>query len=100
MSRSVEPISEWTSAELKAELKELGLSTSGNKQELYDKLLEYEEDWGDEEGSGLSDALGGVANLVVRNRGVFGAVVGVLSAVGTLALNTLLSIFFFSFFLG
>ena len=29
-----------------------------------------------------------------------GAVVGVLSAVGTLALNTLLSIFFFSFFLG
>ena len=28
-----------------------------------------------------------------------GAVVGVLSAVGTLALNTLLSIFFFSFFL-
>lgn len=78
VSRSVEPISEWTSAELKAELKELGLSTSGNKQELYDKLLEYEEDWGDEEGSGLSDALGGVANLVVRNRGVFGAVVGVM----------------------
>ena len=78
MSRSVEPIGEWTSAELKAELKELGLSTSGNKQELYDKLLEYEEDWGDEEGSGLSDALGGVANLVVRNRGVLGAVGGVL----------------------
>ena len=78
MSRSVEPIGEWTSAELKAELKELGLSTSGNKQELYDKLLEYEEDWGDEEDSGLSDALGGVANLVVRNRGVLGAVVGVL----------------------
>ena len=78
VSRSVEPIGEWTSAELKAELKELGLSTSGNKQELYDKLLEYEEDWGDEEDSGLSDALGGVANLVVRNRGVLGAVVGVL----------------------
>ena len=74
----MEPIGEWTSAELKAELKELGLSTSGNKQELYDKLLEYEEDWGDEEDSGLSDALGGVANLVVRNRGVLGAVVGVL----------------------
>ena len=30
----------------------------------------------------------------------FGAVLGVLSAVGTLVLNTLLSIFFFSFFLG
>ena len=41
-------------AELKAELKELGLSNSGNKEELYDRLLEYEEDeeW-DEEDSGF-----------------------------------------------
>ncbi|MBS65332.1 MAG: hypothetical protein CMA93_03280, partial [Euryarchaeota archaeon] len=34
VSRAVEPIDEWSSTELKAELEELDLSTSGNKQEL------------------------------------------------------------------
>ena len=42
----MEPVDEWTVAELKAELKELGLSNSGNKEELYNRLLEYEEDEG------------------------------------------------------
>ena len=78
VSQGVEPIDEWTSAELKAELKELGLSSSGNKQDLYDRLLEYEEEWEDESGSGVSDALGGVANLVLRNRVALGAIVGAL----------------------
>ena len=78
VSQGVEPIDEWTSAELKAELKELGLSSSGNKQDLYDRLLEYEEEWEDESGPGVSDALGGVANLVLRNRVVLGAIVGAL----------------------
>ena len=78
VSQGVEPIDEWTSAELKAELKELGLSSSGNKQDLYDRLLEYEEEWEDESGPGVSDALGGVANLVLRNRVALGAIVGAL----------------------
>jgi len=78
VSQGVEPIDEWTSAELKAELKELGLSSGGNKQDLYDRLLEYEEEWEGESGPGVSDALGGVANLILRNRVALGAIVGVL----------------------
>tara|TARA_B100000700_G_scaffold5893_1_gene6333 strand:- start:8038 stop:8895 length:858 start_codon:yes stop_codon:yes gene_type:complete len=74
----VEPIDEWTSAELKAELRELDLSTGGNKQELYNRLLEYEDDWEEEGESGISDTLGGVANIFIRNRVVFGAVAGTL----------------------
>ena len=64
-SRVVEPIDEWSSAELKAELKDLDLSTSGNKQELYDRLVEYEDDWVEDSESGISDIFGRVANIVV-----------------------------------
>ena len=45
-------------AELKAELEELDLVTTGNKQNLYDRLLDYEEEWGDDGDSGLSNAVG------------------------------------------
>ena len=54
-SRTVDPIGEWTVAELKAELKELDLSIGGNKQELYERLLDHsdyerdEEDWDDDD---------------------------------------------------
>ena len=78
VSRSVEPIEEWTSAELKAELKELGLSSSGNKQELYDRLLEYEEDWDEEEGTDFSEVVSRAGAVIVRNRIALGAVAGVL----------------------
>ena len=54
----MEPIDEWSSAELKAELKDLDLSTSGNKQELYDRLVEYEDDWVEDSESGISDIFG------------------------------------------
>ena len=78
VSHSVEPIEEWTSAELKAELKELGLSSSGNKQELYDRLLEYEEDWDEEEGTDFSEVVSRAGAVIVRNRIALGAVAGVL----------------------
>ena len=74
----MEPIEEWTSAELKAELKELGLSSSGNKQELYDRLLEYEEDWDEEEGTDFSEVVSRAVSVIVRNRVALGAVAGVL----------------------
>tara|TARA_B100001750_G_scaffold172327_1_gene140568 strand:+ start:596 stop:1468 length:873 start_codon:yes stop_codon:yes gene_type:complete len=74
----VEPIGEWTVAELKAELEELDLVTTGNKQNLYDRLLDYEEEWGDDGDSGLSNAVGGIFNILIRNRVVLGAVIGVL----------------------
>ena len=41
--------------ELKAELKELGISNSGNKQELYERLLEFEEEEDDEDGFDASE---------------------------------------------
>ena len=41
----MEAIDEWTVAELRAELEELELVTTGNKQELYDRLLDYVEEW-------------------------------------------------------
>jgi hypothetical protein len=47
----VEPIGKWTVVELRAELERLDLGVSGNKQELYQRLLdmdEIEEDWEDE----------------------------------------------------
>jgi hypothetical protein len=47
----VEPIGKWTVVELRAELERLDLGVSGNKQELYQRLLEMneiEEDWEDE----------------------------------------------------
>ena len=65
-------------AELKAELEELDLVTTGNKQNLYDRLLDYEEEWGDDGDSGLSNAVGGIFNILIRNRVVLGAVIGVL----------------------
>ena len=74
----MEPIGEWTVAELKAELEELDLVTTGNKQNLYDRLLDYEEEWGDDGDSGLSNAVGGIFNILIRNRVVLGAVIGVL----------------------
>ena len=85
-SRAVEPIDEWSSAELKAELKDLDLSTSGNKQELYDRLVEYEDDWVEDSESGISDIFGRVANIVVRNRVALGAVAGVLVLVSAIVL--------------
>jgi len=78
VSHSVEPVEEWTSAELKAELKELGLSSSGNKQELYDRLLEYEEDWDEEEGTDFSEVVSRAVAVILRNRVALGAVAGVL----------------------
>jgi len=36
----VDPVDEWTVAELKAELRRLDLPVSGNKQELYERLLD------------------------------------------------------------
>ena len=80
----MEPIDEWSSAELKAELKELDLSTSGNKQELYDRLLEYEDEWREDSESGISDIFGRIVNIVVRNRGALGAVTGVLVLVSAI----------------
>ena len=74
----MDPIGEWTVAELKAELEELDLVTTGNKQNLYDRLLDYEEEWGDDGDSGLSNAVGGIFNILIRNRVVLGAVIGVL----------------------
>ena len=47
----MEPIGKWTVVELRAELERLDLGVSGNKQELYQRLLdmnEIEEDWEDE----------------------------------------------------
>ena len=82
----MEPIDEWSSAELKAELKDLDLSTSGNKQELYDRLVEYEDDWVEDSESGISDIFGRVANIVVRNRVALGAVAGVLVLVSAIVL--------------
>jgi len=74
----VEAIDEWTVAELRAELEELELVTAGNKQDLYDRLLDYEEEWGDDGDSGLSNTVGGIFNIVIRNRVALGAVIGVL----------------------
>ena len=86
VSRAVEPIDEWSSTELKAELEELDLSTSGNKQELYDRLLEYEDEWGENSGPGISDVFGRVVNIVVSNRVALGAVAGVLVLVSAIVL--------------
>ena len=74
----MEAIDEWTVAELRAELEELELVTTGNKQDLYDRLLDYEEEWGDDGASGLSNTVGGIFNIVIRNRVALGAVIGVL----------------------
>ena len=74
----MEAIDEWTVAELRAELEELELVTTGNKQDLYDRLLDYEEEWGDDGDSGLSNTVGGIFNIVIRNRVALGAVIGVL----------------------
>ena len=82
----MEPIDEWSSTELKAELEELDLSTSGNKQELYDRLLEYEDEWGENSGPGISDVFGRVVNIVVSNRVALGAVAGVLVLVSAIVL--------------
>ena len=82
----MEPIDEWSSTELKAELEELDLSTSGNKQELYDRLLEYEDEWGEYSGPGISDVFGRVVNIVVSNRVALGAVAGVLVLVSAIVL--------------
>ena len=86
VSRAVEPIDEWSSTELKAELEELDLSTSGNKQELYDRLLEYEDEWGENRGPGISDQFGRVVIIVVSNRVALGAVAGVLVLVSAIVL--------------
>ena len=60
----MDPSSEWTVVELRAELKRLNLSVSGNKQELYERLLEASEivedleddsDWEYEPEEGSSD---------------------------------------------
>ncbi len=83
----MEPIDEWSSAELKAELKELDLSTSGNKQELYDRLLEYEDEWREDSESGISDIFGRIVNIVVRNRVALGAVAGVLVLVSAIVVG-------------
>ena len=82
----MEPIDEWSSTELKAELEELDLSTSGNKQELYDRLLEYEDEWGENSGPGISDVFGRIVNIVVSNRVALGAVAGVLVLVSAIVL--------------
>ena len=74
----MEAIDEWTVAELRAELEELELVTTGNKQDLYDRLLDYEEEWGDDGDSGLSNTVSGIFNIVIRNRVALGAVIGVL----------------------
>jgi hypothetical protein len=81
----VEPIDEWTVAELKTELKELGLSNSGNKEKLYDRLLEYEEDegWDDEgwdegdTGFDASELMASLMGVALRNRVAIAAVLGV-----------------------
>ncbi|RZD49299.1 MAG: hypothetical protein CXT65_06010 [Methanobacteriota archaeon] len=81
----MEPIDEWTVAELKGELKELGLSNSGNKEKLYNRLLEYEEDeewdeddW-DERDSGFdaSELVASLTGAALRNRVAIAAVLGV-----------------------
>ena len=78
----MEPIDEWTVAELKAELKDLGLSNSGNKEELYERLLDIEEEWDDEEdGFDTSEFMASLAGAVVRNRVAIGAVVAVVMLV-------------------
>ena len=74
----MEPADEWTVAELKAELEDLDLPTGGNKQDLYDRLLQYDEEWEDEGGSDFSKVVSGVTALVVRNRVALGAGLGVL----------------------
>jgi len=82
----VEPIDEWTVAELKAELKDLGLSNGGNKEDLYDRLLEYEEeeewsenDWEDEDsGFDASELMASLAGIALRNRVAIGAVLAVV----------------------
>ena len=86
-------------AELKAELKELGLSNSGNKEELYNRLLEYEEDeewdednW-DEDDSGFdaSELMSSFAGAALRNRVAIAAVLGVATVSYThLTLPTIL----------
>ena len=75
----MEPIDEWTVAELKAELGELGLSNSGNKEQLYERLLDAEEeDWDDEEdGFDRSELMASLAGAVVRNRVAIAAVLAV-----------------------
>ncbi len=85
----MEPVDEWTVAELKAELKDLGLSNGGNKEELYNRLLEYEEedDWDDdgweEEDSGFdaSEMVASFTGAALRNRVVIAAVLGVVMLV-------------------
>ena len=56
----------------------MGLSSSGNKQELYDRLLEYEEDWDEEEGTDFSEVVSRAVAVILRNRVALGAVAGVL----------------------
>ncbi len=82
----MEPIDEWSSTELKAELEELDLSTSGNKQELYNRLLEYEDEWGENSGPRISDVFGRILNIIVSNRVALGAVAGALVLVSAIVL--------------
>ena len=89
----MEPLDEWAVAELKAELKELELSNSGNKEELYNRLLEYEEDegWNEddwvEEVSGFdaSELVASLAGAALRNRVALGAVLAVVMLVAAVA---------------
>ena len=81
----MEPLDEWTVAELKAELKELGVSNSGNKQELYERLLEFEEEEGDEDGFDASELGRSIIGAVVRNRIALGAVFAVAILVAAVA---------------
>ena len=85
----MEPIDEWTVAELKTELKDLGLSNGGNKEELYNRLLEYEgddgwdeDDW-EEEDSGFdaSEMVASFTGAALRNRVGIAAVLGVVMLV-------------------
>ena len=59
----MEPIDESTVAALKTELKDLGLSNDGKKEELYNRLLEYEEDEEWEEDDSGCDAAEMVASF-------------------------------------
>jgi hypothetical protein len=84
----VEPLSKWSVAELRAELRILNLTVSGNKQELYERLLEasvIEEDWEDEpEGERFDFDFDGMGRATLRTVKRFRVLIAAILIAGVL----------------